>query len=410
MNLTSRKNYVLLSAFDFLYLFSWSATMSFFVIWTTQHLGISATNIGIIYSINAMIALLMQPIFGYISDKLGLKKRLVWFLILLLLPVGPFFIYVYAPLLVNAFWVGAVLGGVYLGIIFNTGCGVIDSYLDKVSRRYEFEYGRVRMWGSLGWAFATWLTGKYIDSNPDIPFWMGSIAILLAGFCFLFTRIDLTKDEVNATESLKVVNALELLKNKQFWMLMIFMLFVNQIYDTYDQQFAQYFSMQFTTRAEGNHWFGVLGSIQVCFETVFLAIVPFFVNRIGAKKALILAGTIMTARILGSAIELGPIWIASMKMAHAIEKPLIVVSLFKFIAANFDNKLSSTVYLLMLFSASLATTIYSPLAGYLYDSVGFVNAYIIFGSIAGTFTFFSSIMLEDKDKKRVKPYSESTPA
>ncbi|MFW8080193.1 MFS transporter, partial [Klebsiella pneumoniae] len=85
--------------------------------------------------------------------------------------------------------------------------------------------------------------------------------------------------------------------------------------------FAQYFSMQFTTRAEGNHWFGVLGSIQVCFETVFLAIVPFFVNRIGAKKALILAGTIMTARILGSAIELGPIWIASMKMAHAIEKP-----------------------------------------------------------------------------------------
>ncbi|GJG77701.1 MFS transporter [Klebsiella pneumoniae] len=384
--------------------------MSFFVIWTTQHLGISATNIGIIYSINAMIALLMQPIFGYISDKLGLKKRLVWFLILLLLPVGPFFIYVYAPLLVNAFWVGAVLGGVYLGIIFNTGCGVIDSYLDKVSRRYEFEYGRVRMWGSLGWAFATWLTGKYIDSNPDIPFWMGSIAILLAGFCFLFTRIDLTKDEVNATESLKVVNALELLKNKQFWMLMIFMLFVNQIYDTYDQQFAQYFSMQFTTRAEGNHWFGVLGSIQVCFETVFLAIVPFFVNRIGAKKALILAGTIMTARILGSAIELGPIWIASMKMAHAIEKPLIVVSLFKFIAANFDNKLSSTVYLLMLFSASLATTIYSPLAGYLYDSVGFVNAYIIFGSIAGTFTIFSSIMLEDKDKKRVKPYSESTPA
>ncbi|EMT0927563.1 MFS transporter, partial [Klebsiella pneumoniae] len=238
----------------------------------------------------------------------------------------------------------------------------------------------------------------------------GSIAILLAGFCFLFTRIDLTKDEVNATESLKVVNALELLKNKQFWMLMIFMLFVNQIYDTYDQQFAQYFSMQFTTRAEGNHWFGVLGSIQVCFETVFLAIVPFFVNRIGAKKALILAGTIMTARILGSAIELGPIWIASMKMAHAIEKPLIVVSLFKFIAANFDNKLSSTVYLLMLFSASLATTIYSPLAGYLYDSVGFVNAYIIFGSIAGTFTIFSSIMLEDKDKKRVKPYSESTPA
>ena len=45
---------------------------------------------------------------------------------------------------------------------------------------------------------------------------------------------------------------------------------------------------------------------------------------------------------------------------------MILVSVFKFIAANFDHKLSSTVYLLVLFVASIATAIYSPLAGYLY--------------------------------------------
>jgi OHS family lactose permease-like MFS transporter len=38
-----KRNYLLLSLFDFLYLFAWSSTMAFFVIWTTQHLGISAT-------------------------------------------------------------------------------------------------------------------------------------------------------------------------------------------------------------------------------------------------------------------------------------------------------------------------------------------------------------------------------
>jgi hypothetical protein len=53
--------------------------------------------------------------------------------------------------------------------------------------------------------------------------------------------------------------------------------------------------------------------------------------------------------------------------AHAIEKPLILVSVFKFISANFDNKLLSTVYLLVLFVASIATAIYSPVAGYLYE-------------------------------------------
>ena len=129
---SGKRNYLLLSLFDFLYLFAhgrrpWLSSG----IWTTQHLGISATKTGLLYSVNAFIALLMQPFFGFISDKFGLKKRLIWLLVALLLPVGPFFIYVYAPLLVHNFWFGALLGGIYLGIILNSGCGVIDSYIGQ---------------------------------------------------------------------------------------------------------------------------------------------------------------------------------------------------------------------------------------------------------------------------------------
>ncbi len=393
---SGKRNYLLLSLFDFLYLFAWSSTMAFFVIWTTQHLGISATKTGLLYSVNAFIALLMQPFFGFISDKFGLKKRLIWLLVALLLPVGPFFIYVYAPLLVHNFWFGALLGGIYLGIIFNSGCGVIDSYIDKISRRYQFEYGRVRMWGSLGWAAAAWIVGKYIDSNPNLAFWLASLAIVIATICFMLTKIELTYADVARSESLKVSHALELAKNGQFWMLLLFTLFVTQIYDTYDQQFAQYFSLQFPTPEEGNRWYGILASIQVCGETLFLCLMPWFVNRTGAKWALIIAGLIMSVRIVGSAVPLGPVWIGAVKMMHALEKPLILVSVFKFIAANFDHKLSSTVYLLVLFVASIATAIYSPLAGYLYDTIGFANTYLILGSVAGLFTLISIFTLQDK--------------
>ncbi|STW02708.1 sucrose permease [Klebsiella pneumoniae subsp. rhinoscleromatis] len=52
----------------------------------------------------------MQPFFGFISDKFGLKKRLIWLLVALFLPVGPFFIYVYAPLLVHNFWFWRLAG------------------------------------------------------------------------------------------------------------------------------------------------------------------------------------------------------------------------------------------------------------------------------------------------------------
>ena len=345
-----KRNYLLLSLFDFLYLFAWSSTMAFFVIWTTQHLGISATKTGLLYSVNAFIALLMQPFFGFISDKFGLKKRLIWLLVALLL---------------------------------------------------------------LGWAAAAWIVGKYIDSNPNLAFWLASLAIVIAAICFMLTKIELTDADVARSESLKVSHALELAKNGQFWMLLLFTLFVTQIYDTYDQQFAQYFSLQFPTPEEGNRWYGILASIQVCGETLFLCLMPWFVNRTGAKWALIIAGLIMSVRIVGSAVPLGPVWIGAVKMMHALEKPLILVSVFKFIAANFDHKLSSTVYLLVLFVASIATAIYSPLAGYLYDTIGFADTYLILGGIAGLFTLISVFTLQDKrepKKPGAAPSGAVTPA
>ena len=106
---------------------------------------------------------------------------------------------------------------------------MIDSYIDKISRRYQFEYGRVRMWGSLGWAAAAWIVGKYIDSNPNLAFWLASLAIVIAAICFMLTKIELTDADVARSESLKVSHALELAKNGQFWMLLLFTLFVTQI-------------------------------------------------------------------------------------------------------------------------------------------------------------------------------------
>ncbi|MCP6582113.1 MFS transporter, partial [Klebsiella pneumoniae] len=101
-------------------------------------------------------------------------------------------------------------------------------------------------------AAAAWIVGKYIDSNPNLAFWLASIAIVIAAICFMMTKIELTEAEMEKTSALKVSHALELAKNGQFWMLLILTLFVTQIYYTYDQQFAQYFSLQFPTPEEGN--------------------------------------------------------------------------------------------------------------------------------------------------------------
>ncbi len=72
---------------------------------------------------------------------------------------------------------------------------VIDSYIDKISRRYRFEYGRVRMWGLVDWAAAALVVGKHIGNNPNLAFWLASLAIVIAAICFMLAS-ELTDADV----------------------------------------------------------------------------------------------------------------------------------------------------------------------------------------------------------------------
>ena len=398
------RNYFALSAVSFLHLFAWSAAMSFFAIWLGQHLGIGATKTGL-FSANALAALCMQPVLGFISDKIGLKKTLLFTILIILLLIGPFFIYIYGPLLVSNFYLGAILGGIYLGFIFNAGYGVIDSYINKVSIKYGFEYGRARMWGSFGWAAATYTTGIAMNINPNLAFVSASLAALIAIICLSMAKVEISDVEMKKANSVSLKDIKHLLQNKDFLFLLFFMIGVGCVYDVYDQQFGVYFVSQFESQAEGNRWFGDLGAIQTFFEAIFLFVTPVIANKLGAKRTLILAGTIMSIRIIGSSLEWGPLWIAAVKCIHSFEKPLFLVGQFKYISKNFDLRLSASIYLGCLCTSSICASIFSPFFGSMYESIGFSQSYLYIGIVAGICTLISQKLLIS-DNKRVIDYKE----
>ena len=398
------RNYFALSAVSFLHLFAWSAAMSFFAIWLGQHLGIGATKTGLLYSANALAALCMQPVLGFISDKIGLKKTLLFTILIILLLIGPFFIYIYGPLLVSNFYLGAILGGIYLGFIFNAGYGVIDSYINKVSIKYGFEYGRARMWGSFGWAAATYTTGIAMNINPNLAFVSASLAALIAIICLSMAKVEISDVEMKKANSVSLKDIKHLLQNKDFLFLLFFMIGVGCVYDVYDQQFGVYFVSQFESQAEGNRWFGDLGAIQTFFEAIFLFVTP-VIAKLGAKRTLILAGTIMSIRIIGSSLEWGPLWIAAVKCIHSFEKPLFLVGQFKYISKNFDLRLSASIYLGCLCTSSICASIFSPFFGSMYESIGFSQSYLYIGIVAGICTLISQKLLIS-DNKRVIDYKE----
>jgi OHS family lactose permease-like MFS transporter len=393
----------------FAYFGAQAMSLSLLSNWLKSTLALNGEQTGIVFSANFIAALCAQPLYGFISDKVGLRRHVLLFLALMVAAAGFFFIYVYEPLLKSDLVLGAAAGGAYLGLTFIAGAFALESFTDRVGRRYGFEYSRVRMWGSLGFAFAAFFSGSLFNLNPHINFLIasGAAVILLGALAFL--RLDVTADERRAASSLKIKDALAVLAMPRFWGFMVLILGVTDLYLVYDQQFPVYFASQFATPAVGREMFGRLNSAQIFVEAAMLFVAPFIVNAVGIKRSLLLASGIMIVRITGSGLVTGPLPISAMKMLHSIELPILTVALFRYIAAHFPGSLASTLYLVgVSFGHSLGLTLLSQWVGKSYDLLGFPGTYLMIAAGASVFWIASIFTLSSDPGQPSLPLTPRT--
>ncbi|MFT3996020.1 MAG: oligosaccharide MFS transporter [Asticcacaulis sp.] len=371
---------VVLSLFVFAYFASQAMSISLLSNWLKSTLSLTGEQTGTVLGANFIAALVVQPLYGFISDKIGFRKHVLWFLALMVGCCAPFFYFVYEPLLKTQLWLGAAVGGAYLSLTFMAGSFALESYVDRMGRWYGFEYSRVRMFGALGFASAAYFSGDLFNINPHINFAIASgMAVILIGALF-FLRTTGNTEAAQTPRRVTFGDSLAVLKLPKFWGFMVLILGVTNLYLVFDQQFPVYYASQFETEAIGRVMFGRLNFAQIFLEAGMLFVAPFIVNITGIKRGLLLAAGIMIIRITGSGLVEGPIAISAMKMLHSIELPILAVSIFRYIAAHFEARLASTLYMVgVSFGHSLGLAILSTPVGRLYDVLGFQHTYLIIG-------------------------------
>jgi OHS family lactose permease-like MFS transporter len=400
----TRRNYVTLSAFLFCFFFAQAMTMSLLSIWLTRSLGLNGVEAGTVFAANFIGAMCAQPLYGFVSDRMGFRKIVPLGVALLVVLSGLFFSFVYAPLLRWNLMIGAVVGGLYLGVTFIAGSYALESYVDRVGRKYGFEYSRVRLWGSLGFASAAAFSGRLYNLDPGINFFLASAAGLLLLPMLALARIAPDPGQQTVADRLTPRDSAALLGQPKFWGFMVLILGVTNLYLVYDQQFPFYFSSLFPTPQAGAAMFGYLNSAQIFVEAGGMFLAPFLVRRIGATRGLMLATAIMILRIAGSGLATGPLTISACKMLHAVELPILVVSIFRYIAWHFEPRHAAMVYMVgVSFGHSLGLAILSPLAGASYDRIGFQNTYFLIAGFALTFWIASWFALSPTPAEALDP-------
>ncbi|HID4134315.1 TPA: oligosaccharide MFS transporter [Pluralibacter gergoviae] len=404
---STRSAYIKLSLFVFLFTFTWAASFGLYAIWLGDKAGLNGVEIGTVFAVNGVFAVLIKPVYGYIMDKIGMNKHLLYFVCLVSALMAPFYIWVYLPLLEAHFVTGMIVGALFFSLGWYAGVAAEESYTDRFSRLYDMEFGRIRMWAALGWATASSFSGYLYNISPEINFTISSVAALCM-FCVLLTlKVDqFGKEENNVLSKEKIVigDVFALFRNRKFWTFALYIAGVAWMMFIAEQQFSRYFVTFFSSKEEGNAMFGYMSTVQSATEFFGMMLVPAVVNRIGAKQGMILTGLVISLRLIVSGLTTDPLIICLVKPLYGIEIALILVSVFKYIAEHFDKRVNATMYLLgyqaMVYVGSV---VIAPPAGYGYQTIGFEHTYLIMGLIALLFTGISTMTLSACTQHRQPP-------
>lgn len=339
--------------------------------------------------------------YGILQDKLVLKRSLLIFCATMSTLVGPFFIWIYAPLIQNHFTIGIIVGSLFLSAGFLSAAGIYEAVSERFSRYFDFKYGQARAWGSFGYAISALVAGFLFVKNPEYNFWIGSILGLFLLLNLIFWKPkqeDKAKDEIrdedvdSSIPSFKEM--LDLLKLPHLWVIVIFIMFSWSFYTIYDQQmFPDFYTQLFSSPETGQQMYGTLNSIQVFFEALMMGVVPIIMYKLGVRNTLLLGVCVMVARIGLSGVLTTPFTISIIKMMHAIEVPLFMLPMFRYITLHFNPKLSATLYMIgFQIAAQIGQVILSTPLGTLRDNIGYSNTFLVISGIAlisGIFAIFA---------------------
>ena len=333
----------------FSYFFIWAIINGYLTLWMEQVAHLNGTESGAVFSMMAGISLIFQPIFGVVSDKLLFKKTLILTISIVAIFIGPYFQWVFMPILhINAFLV-AFVTGTFLSFVLNGGVSVIEQYVQRASLANGFEYAHSRVGGSVAGVAASLIAGPIFLWSPNSIFWACTVAaIILTGLLLFSDKIDLENAQAagDTSNSLNLKTVMSVFKLKNLWILAIFYMGASALYDVFDQQFIIFFKMFFHTAAQGTLVYSYMTSAQIAIEFCLMFPMPWIINKIGSRNGLIIYGFITALRILGSALAPNWIWLVGFRLLAGLEMPLLLTSIMKYIAGAFDIRLYATVYAL----------------------------------------------------------------
>lgn len=367
--------------------------------------GFDQTKIGLLQSAATIVLILIQPLWGILSDKSKSKNQIIGFLVLLTSIVCLSF-YAFS----SALWLSLCV--MMFSVFFYPAMTLQDNYTLELLEDSKWDFGNIRLGGTLGYATCAAVVGYIIktffsasgENQYKNIFWMMACFFFFAGVMYFF----LPKVEGHRKHKEKVKYTV-LLKDKPLVCMLIF----NITYFVGTAFFFQFYPIYFNKElGASSQMVGMLSFASAMSEIPFFWYAYKIEKKFGVEKVMLFAGTATALRWFLLFFVSNHYLILLINMLSGCGYVGFSYCLIKYINDTVPKSMKATAQSLnAILGTVVSRIIFAPIGGYLSDLLGVRNVLIIGGVVmlAGVVLFkltFSKAVEEQKQKALLKEAAE----
>ena len=354
-------SYVLMYLFYNISFALFSAMLSVYLIGK----GYSASDVSLCVSVGSLSAMVTQPIIGSLTDRFGMRPvNLTMFGIVCLAAVGV----VLAPNFMMLVGSWAIIN-----LLMNGANPVVE----RMATSSPYDYGKVRMWGTIGFACGTQLSGIIYDNiAPDALFITMIFTMLLCILGFWGTQPRLAETEtanIEAAGEEEPVSMKGLVTNKKFlYYLVLQILFTAVTGATYS--FCPAF---LTSKGMDPSLASTILAVAALTELPFIIFSSKYMDKVPNKVLLLVCFSLVAANMAVFAFDL-PLPVILVAVLVCKHPPVIVniMTNMKVVNTIVDARLQITGLALVKACQSFGTIVSNNIGGRIVDAAGYPQMFL----------------------------------
>lgn len=319
--------------------------------------GYSASQVSLVVSASFFSSMIVQPLMGILNDKIGIKKVTIYSF--LLINIAAIFFMQANNLLLLTVWYSAVL------MLVNG----VNPVMDVLAARSPYTYGKIRIWGTFGYAMGSQLAGliyKFISPQAIFVVFIGMMCVSILGVFGIDPKHN--QGSKKATQMKNDSSIGKIFKNKTYF----FYLLIVALYSGVGNTGHTYIPSMLEHSGLSVNMATTVVAISVICESPLIFFSYLFMDKVPIKKLLYIPLGILLLQYVIYGLDLGLTSkiLLTLMSKHATGMLLIMVTL-KIVANIVDENYLVTAIALVQTARNLGTILIQNIAGDIIDKSGY---------------------------------------